>query len=148
MGEMDGVLDIIQKRKRRDAKVMTSVLTTAEVLASKIPVGVESPFKDLMKRLNRVSMDIRVASLAHDLRDHYARDGRSLKTPDAIHLATAIHYRADQFHTFDDQLLSFTGNVGGHRLIICKPETNAPQFDLRNACCWRARALSKLLMRL
>jgi predicted nucleic acid-binding protein len=130
-GEMDGVRDIIQKMKRRDARVMTSVLTSVEVLTAKIPVGIDVAFKDLLKRINRQGVDIRVASLAHELRNHYAKTGRSLKVPDAIHLATAIHFRADEFHTFDGQLLSFTGDVGGNRLVICKPETKAPQLDLR-----------------
>lgn len=131
-GEMDGVRDIIQRMKRRDVKIMTSVLTMVEVLSAKIPVGMDTLFKDLMKRLNRQSMDIRVASIAHDLRNHYVMSGvRTLKSPDAIHLATAILYRADEFHTFDDQLISLSGNVGGHRLIIYKPETKSPQFDLR-----------------
>lgn len=130
-GEMDGVRDIIQRMKRRDVKVMTSVLTVVEVLAARIPVGIDGAFKDLLKRVNRQSIDIRVASLAHDLRNHYVAAGRSIKTPDAIHLATAIHYRAAEFHTFDDKLLVLSGNVGGHRLIVCKPETKAPQLDLR-----------------
>jgi len=110
---------------------MTSVLTIVEVLAAKIPVGMDTPFKDLLKRVSRQSMDIRGASLAHDLRNYYAMLGRSLKTADAIHLATAIIYRADEFHTFDEQLLSWSGNIGGHKLIICKPETKSPQLDLR-----------------
>ena len=38
-GEMDGVRDIIQRMKRRDAKVMTSVLTTIEVLSSRFRLG-------------------------------------------------------------------------------------------------------------
>lgn len=130
-GEMDGVRDIIQRMKRRDAKIMTSVLTTVEVLSTKIPAGMDTLFRDLIKRLNRQSMDIRVATIAHDLRNHYVIAGRSLKSPDAIHLATAILYRADEFHTFDDQLLSLSGNVGGHKLIVCKPETRAPELDLR-----------------
>jgi predicted nucleic acid-binding protein len=130
-GEMDGVRDIIQRMKRRDVKLMTSVLTIVEVLETKIPVGIDSAFKDLLKRMNRQSVDIRVAALASDLRNHYAKNNQNLKAPDAVHLATAIHYRADEFHTFDDRLLSFSGNVGDHRLIICKPETKAPQLDLR-----------------
>jgi predicted nucleic acid-binding protein len=130
-GEMDGVRDIIQRMKRRDAKVMTSVLTTIEVLSSRIPVGMDTLFKDLIKRLNRQSVDIRVAAIAHDLRNYYALAGRSLKSPDAIHLATAILYRADEFHTFDDQLIALSGNVGGNKLIVCKPETKSPQLDLR-----------------
>lgn len=130
-GEMDGVRDIIQRMKRRDVKLMTSVLTIIEVLETKIPVGIDSAFKDLLKRMSRQGVDIRVASLASDLRNHYAKNGRSLHVPDAVHLATAIHYRADEFHTFDEQLIAFSGNVGDHRLIICKPETKAPQLDLR-----------------
>jgi hypothetical protein len=65
-GEMDGVRDIIQRMKRRDARVMTSVLTLVEVLSARIPAGMDSLFKDLIKRLNRQSMDIRVAQIAHD----------------------------------------------------------------------------------
>jgi predicted nucleic acid-binding protein len=131
VGEMDGVRDIIQRMKRRDARVMTSVLTSIEVLSARIPVGMDSLFKDTIKRLNRQSVDIRVAQIAHDIRNHYAIAGRSLKTADSIHLATAILYRADEFHTFDEQLISFSGNVGGHKLIVCKPETKSPQLDLR-----------------
>jgi predicted nucleic acid-binding protein len=133
VGEMDGVRDIIQRMKRRDARVMTSVLTMVEVLAAKIPVGIDSPFKDLLKRVSRQSMDIRVAALAHDLRNHYAMSGQNIETPDAIHLATAIQYRADEFHTFDAKLLALSGSVGGHKLIVCKPETRAPQLDLRKS---------------
>lgn len=131
LGEMDGVRDIIRRVKRRDAKVITSVLTIVEVLTAKIPVGIDTNFKDLLKRINRQSMDIRIAGLAHDLRNFYITQGQSLKSPDAIHLATAINYRADEFHTFDEQLLAMTGNVGGHKMIVCMPQTNAPQLDLR-----------------
>lgn len=130
-GEMDGVREIIQRVKRRDAKVMTSVLTNVEVLSSKVPAGTDTLFRGLMKRLNRVSMDIRVADLAHDLCNHYSLLGRKLKAPDSIHLATAITYRAIEFHTFDDGLLALSGNVGGHKLIVCKPEAKNPQLDLR-----------------
>jgi PIN domain len=75
----------------------------------------------------------------HDLRNHYAAKGKkTLSAPDAIHLATAILYRADEFHTFDSDgssrslgLLPLSGDVGGHRLIICKPVARNPQLDLR-----------------
>lgn len=142
-GEMDGVREVIARHKRREVRIMTSVLTRIEVLQSKIPVGVGSSFTDLLKRINQMGMDTKVAGLSHDLRDHYAANaaangGKILSTPDAIHLATAIHYRADEFHTFDNDgdaktlgLLPLSGNVGGHRLTICKPEARSPQLDLR-----------------
>ena len=89
-GEMDGVREIIDRFKRREVKLVTSVLTSVEVLSSRIPVGMETLFTGLMKRINKVGMDSKVAQLAHDIRNHYmARSadfgGKTLSTPDAIH---------------------------------------------------------------
>ena len=67
--------------------------------------------------------DIRITKLAHQIRNVYPK----LSTPDAVHLATGIHYEADQFHTFDDggkdgmSLLGLNGNVAGYPLVVCKP---------------------------
>src|SRR5579871_490855 len=138
-GEMDGVREVIKLSKRRDAKIMTSVLTSVEVLAAKMPAGMNNLFAGLLKRVTRVGIDTRIASLAHDIRNHYSSaGGKTLSTPDAIHLATAILYRADEFHTFDAEgsrqslgLIPLSGNVGGHKLTICKPEAKRPQLDLR-----------------
>ena len=122
---------------------MTSALTSVEVLASKIPTGFDTLFSDLLKRINRVSMDIKVAAIAHDLRNYYSTrqaelGNKTLSTPDAIHLATAILYRADEFHTFDEHgsnknlgLIPLSGNVAGNGIIICKPVALRPQLDLR-----------------
>jgi predicted nucleic acid-binding protein len=142
-GEMDGVREVVERAKRREVKIITSVLTITEVLESKLPVGTKSLIEGLMRRVERVGMEIKVAKMAHDLRDHYmARSdqygGKTLSVPDAIHLATGILYRANEFHTFDNGgsgrslgLLQLSGNVGGHRLKICKPEARNPGLDLR-----------------
>lgn len=143
-GEMDGVREVIARAKRRECKIITSALTLVECLESKLPVGMERLFKDMLKRVNRISMDIKVAELAHDIRDYHAargheHGGKKLQTPDAIHLATAILYRADEFHTFDGGgsdsksigLIQLSGNVGGHKLTICKPQARNPGLDLR-----------------
>ncbi|MEP9348301.1 PIN domain-containing protein [Xanthobacter sp. KR7-225] len=143
-GEMDGVREVIERFKRREVKLITSTLTTVEVLQSRLPVGMERLFNDFMKRITRIGMDTKVAAMAHDIRDHYQRHSsqfgdKKLTTPDSIHLATAIMYRATEFHTFDDGgsgsksigLLGLSGNVGGHRLTICKPQAKNPQLDLR-----------------
>jgi len=143
-GEMDGVREIIARFKRREVKIVTSVLTTVEVLQSRLPAGMATLFTDLMKRIIRLGMDSKVASLAHDIRDYYMVHaaefgGKTLSTPDAIHLATAILYRVDQFHTFDKDgsakslgLIPLSGNVGGHKLILCKPQAKNPGLDLRS----------------
>lgn len=144
-GEMDGVREVIARHRRREIKIVTSVITQVEVLESKIPVGMNNIFVEFLRRLNRVSVDVKVASLAHDLRDYYTlradqNGGRTLSTPDAIHLATAILYRADEFHTFDGRgspkslgLIPLSGDVGGHKLTICKPVAKHLQLDLRRA---------------
>lgn len=130
-GEMDGVREVIERSKRRDCRLMTSVLTTVEILQAKIPAGVDTLLSGLVKRMLRVGVDTKVAQLAHDIRNQYAKEGRSLKTPDAIHLASAILHRADEFHTFDEKLVAMSGNVAGHRIVICKPTARNPQLDLR-----------------
>ncbi len=143
-GEMDGVRELIARAKRRDVKIITSVLTMVEVLQSRLPVGMDRLFTDMMKRVSKIGIDSKVAALAHDIRDYYMRNaaahgGKTLSTPDAIHLATAILYRADEFHTFDDGgsssksigLLGLSDNVGGHKLTICKPVAKNPSLDLR-----------------
>jgi predicted nucleic acid-binding protein len=140
---MDGVREIIERSKRREVKVVTSVLTSVEVLDSRLPVGLKTLFYGLLKRITRLGMDTKVAAMAHDIRDHYMVrsaefGGKTLSTPDAIHLATAILYRVTEFHTFDNDgsakslgLIPLSGNVGGNRLTICKPQARRPQLDLR-----------------
>lgn len=138
-GEMDGVRETIARQRRREVKITTSVVTSVEVLSAKIPVGMDRLFADLLKRISRVGVDSRVATVAHDLRNHYAqKGGKTVSTTDAIHLATAIHYRADEFHTFDEGgsnrslgLIPLSGDVGGHKLRICKPVAQHPELDLR-----------------
>ncbi len=131
-GDMDGAREIIEQIKRRDGSIITSALTIAEVLSSKFPAGVFNLFEDLLKRTNItiVSVDRKIAKLAGDLRVHHEKERRKLKTPDAIHLATAIINGVSEFHTFDDGLMPLNGNVGGHKLIICKPSFNQPSLDL------------------
>ncbi|MGA7788029.1 MAG: hypothetical protein WCA56_07680, partial [Xanthobacteraceae bacterium] len=70
-GEMDGVREVVARAKRREVIIMTSVLTLAEALQSKLPVGMDRLFADLLKRTQRIGMDIKVAQLAHDIRDYY-----------------------------------------------------------------------------
>lgn len=142
-GEMDGVREIIQRFKRREVKIVTSVLTQVEVLQSRLPVGIGHLFLELIKRITRLGTDTKVALVAHDIRDYYMvrkaeYGGKTLSVPDAIHLATAILYRVDEFHTFDNDgdskslgLIPLSGNVGGHRLIICRPQAKNPGLDLR-----------------
>jgi predicted nucleic acid-binding protein len=142
-GDMDGVREVIERSKRREVKIITSVLTTTEVLESRLPAGMKTLIEGLMRRVIRIGMDIKVAKMAHDLRDYYIQrsaefGGKTLGVPDAIHLATGILNRVTEFHTFDGGgtgkslgLLPLSGNVGGYKVPVCKPQARNPQLDLR-----------------
>jgi len=136
-GEMDAIEKCLESFRRRELSLMTSVLTITEITVAKIPAGVEEQLDELMRRPNftRIAADIRVAKLARDIRNYYLiredkYGGKTITVPDSLHLATAILYRANEFHTFDKNdspkynalgLLPLSGDVGGHNLVICKP---------------------------
>ncbi len=135
-GEMDAIASMIERFHKRQISLITSVITITEMTSIKIPAGTEGQLEDVMQRSNftRLAVDIRVAKLARDIRNWYlAREeyaGRTVSWPDSLHLASAILYRAKEFHTFDGKdsaknnslgLLKLSGNVGGHPLIVTKP---------------------------
>jgi hypothetical protein len=143
-GEMEGVEDHLARFRRREISLMTSVLTVTEISVAKVPAGTERLFDEAMQRPNftRISVDIRIAQLARELRNYYLvrpeYKGSTISVPDSLHLATAIIYRADEFHTFDMHndgkskalgLIPLSGDVGGHNLKICKPAV-PPQMPL------------------
>jgi hypothetical protein len=57
-GEMDGVREFIERSKRREVRLMTSTITLVEVLSAKIPTGFDTLFANLLKRINRVAVEI------------------------------------------------------------------------------------------
>jgi len=137
-GEMDGVYECVEGVERNTVRLITSVLTRTEVLEADLDDHTRNLYSQLLKRRNvqLVDNDLRVSNLAREIREYY-REKPSLKTDDAIHLATAIHYRADAFYTFDEgkhggrSLLSLNGNVAGYPLKVCKPEVTQYRLRLR-----------------
>jgi predicted nucleic acid-binding protein len=142
-GEMAGVREVIARSKRREVTIATSVITTTEALESSLPAGMDTLFFGVLRRTQQIGVDSKIARLAHDLRNWYATraaefNNKTLGVADALHLATAIIYRADEFHTFDRRnrqntlgLLPLSGNVGGNDLKICKPIARNLELDLR-----------------
>jgi predicted nucleic acid-binding protein len=123
--EMEGVEYCINRISNNEIKAITSVNTLTEILPGTFPPGAYDLFmRTISKRRNFefVGTDIRIPIRAQEIRDYYQSMNKKINSPDAIHLATAIHYRVDAFYTFDDKhLLPLTGNVAGYNLIICKP---------------------------
>jgi predicted nucleic acid-binding protein len=77
--------------------VMGSVVLVSEVFATPVGVTDETELERLINiiaTLNLKDVDYEVADLAGTLRTKYR-----LKTPDALHLATAVLWGAQRFHT-------------------------------------------------
>ena len=133
-GVLEGLEEIVKQVESRVADLFTSEITKSEVLEGKMTPQQRERFGKLFQRRNVVSVDVsgRVLSLSKEIREWNPK----ISLPDAIHLATAIIYEADEFHTTDGagkrkrggDLLPLDGNVAGHKLRICVP--CAKQYSL------------------
>ncbi len=118
--------------EKGDIQIWTSTFCIAEVFKvkcekdwtklspendDKINNMFNQPFVEL------VQVDLEIAQLAKKL----LRTHETLKKPsDAIHLATAVAWDLEQFHTYDGcDLLKLDGEIttdNGNQIIICKPD--------------------------
>ncbi|MEO8608692.1 MAG: type II toxin-antitoxin system VapC family toxin [Chloroflexota bacterium] len=97
--KMDDIFDIVN----RDAiEVVTSVITLTETLTKPLKTGdkiVVQAYRTLLQQtryITPVSINMAIAESAADLRSRY-----NLRTPDALHIATALNNHADAFLTND-----------------------------------------------
>jgi predicted nucleic acid-binding protein len=133
-GELEGFEEIVKQVENGKAVLFTSALTKSEVLEGRMTPEQKETFSELFQRKNLVLVEItdRVLTLSKEIREWNPK----ISTPDAIHLATAILYEADEFHTTDGggkrkrpgDLLPLDGNVAGHNLKICTPRSD--QYNL------------------
>jgi len=125
-GEMQGLAEVVSMIDKKEAILVTSVITRTEVLESTLSDENKGMFDKLFKRTNCKQVDVTapISELAHDIREFCKNStGKNLGTPDSQHLATAIVYKCDELHTFDeDDMTPLNGNVAGHNLVICMPK--------------------------
>lgn len=147
--EMDELAEVIDLVERNKAVLMTSVLWRAEVLAGALNDDQKRNLTRVFQNryIQELSIDARVMDLAGEIRTFHKRNPQhkgvlqNIRVPDAIHLASAIHYDATAFHTFDGKkaggqkssLLTLDGNVGGHRLKICVPKADQLRLNFDNS---------------
>lgn len=145
-GDMEALGKIASLVERAEVILITSTITRAEILQSKTAPDAMKKYDSLLRRSNVVpqNVDLPIAKLTSELMDHYLNTDFELLTPDAIHLATAIHYNAAEFQTFDGVnpkqtprnvkrytrcgLLNLNGNVAGRTLKVIRP--SAEQYEL------------------
>jgi len=106
-----GELGVDEQFRRLDAKeltAVTSVLTVVEVLECDIPPERKHLLPILKQnpdKLTIVQVGWKEAENAHEIRSHYKETTEAkVKTPDAIHLATAVLTECDVFYTLDEKL--------------------------------------------
>jgi predicted nucleic acid-binding protein len=127
-----GMNDVAREVTENRAILFTSAITNTEILQGTLTQDQKNKLADLMQRTNvqQISADARIADRASAIREHYNTRGIKIKTPDAIHLATAILYKADEMQTMDGlssksnkktKLLALSGNVASYDLLIVNP---------------------------
>ena len=145
-GDMEGLGRIAELVQRAEVVLVTSTLTRAEILQSKTTPDAMKRYDMLLRRSNVVSqnMDLPIAKLTSELMDYYLQSDFELLTPDAIHLATAIHVNVNEFHTFDGStprkprrskyarsgLLLLDEDVAGRKLRITRPSSDQYELSL------------------
>jgi predicted nucleic acid-binding protein len=120
-GRVEDCDAIIDAAKNKKIKLSTSFLTLVEV--ANIP-GLFSTISEdkiadffLNPYIDKIALDWYVAKIARDLIKNYEIDVR-----DSIHLATAIHIKADTLHTYDkDHLLKLDNKIKNISLRIIRP---------------------------
>ena len=129
---MDGMAQVVEQSAKNQAIIITSVLTKTEVLESQLTEEQRKKFNAVFGHRNVVLLDLdqRISDEAARIRGYYKKPhSRTMSVPDSIHLATALHYNAHEFHTLDGSsrrkrafdLLALNGNVADARLYITKP---------------------------
>ena len=99
------VRTVVQGFENEDYKLAVSTLLYVEVLESTMPGHAMEQFKKFMQNrqmIEIIAVDIRVAEKAQSIRNKIQK---KIRTPDAIHIATAIISGAKLFHKFDKGLL-------------------------------------------
>ena len=98
----DKAKDIIKEVEKRGDLVIASTLILAELLSKPYEIGdLQSVEKTKLAFLNTTNLVVRDTDLEIAETAGYLRGKYGLRTPDAIHLATAIELGCDRFITND-----------------------------------------------
>jgi predicted nucleic acid-binding protein len=121
-----GIQDVADLVQTGQAILVTSTLIRTEVFLGTLTSEQKLKFQGILRRKNvqEVAPHMRITDRASSIRETHR-----IKTPDAIHLATAILYDVDEMQTMDgwhedgkrDGLLALNGNVANNKLWITEP---------------------------
>jgi predicted nucleic acid-binding protein len=128
---MDAIAQVLKENFERKVTIISSTITLIEVLASKMDEEKERLFRKSFRTRDHIAydVDIAIALKARELRDRLLnQESGKLATPDAIHIATALIYKARALFTFDSRILVLNKDprVGG--LEISQPVVDQPEL--------------------
>lgn len=134
---IDGIADIMSEFEAGKLQIVTSAITMAEIMPKRTGEFAYEKIISVLGRMYVHPADRRIAESAARLRDFLHRKNLSgsgsdeqdndskLKTPDAIHLATAIFMQAKYLCTTDKELIKHGNNlmkgVEGKRIKVVRP---------------------------
>lgn len=123
-GFRPAIENMIRECREKKIEILTSTITITELLC----VGVAENTRRQMEELFRldlhkaIDVDIVIAKKAREYRMFCKTKGIAcLKTPDAVHIATAVVNEVDELHTFDQGLLGHNGGIAEDSIAICRP---------------------------
>jgi predicted nucleic acid-binding protein len=121
-----GIQDVADLVQIGQAILVTSTLIRTEVFLGRLTLEQKQKFAGILRKKNvqEIAPHMRITDRASVIREKH-----KIKTPDAIHLATAILYDVDEMQTMDgwhedgkrDGLLALSGNVAEYKLSITQP---------------------------
>jgi len=125
--EISGIHEVMDMVDRHQARIVTSETVVGEVLEAAADLEL------LLKRpqFMKVSPSGPIITKVKDIRT--ATRAAVVHTPkfaDATFIATAILYRAEALHTFDDRILRLSGLPSVDGLMICKPRGEQTMLGL------------------
>jgi predicted nucleic acid-binding protein len=126
-----GIEDVIVQLESGRLLLLTSSITRSEVFEGRLATEQKALWNSIMRRsdVQAIAADDRVNDRSAAIREYHKNRGTKIETPDAIHLATAVLYKAHEFQTMDGldksgkakKILKLNGDVGGYPLFITQP---------------------------
>lgn len=123
----NGIADIMNKFEEGKLKIATSTITLAEIMPKRTGNPAYGKVISALGRMQVYPVEKRIANSAARLRDAFRHGGSSggkLKTPDAIHIATAIFLEVKYICTTDKGLLKrddVIREISGRNIKIVRP---------------------------
>ena len=136
-GRLPHIESFLDSASKGDVVILTSTVSKVEVafgaaeqLSQALDPAVENKINELWDTGSPVKLVEFHELLAEDARALMRQaltKGWSLRPLDAVHLATAMRYKSDRFHTYDAGLQKFSGQIG---ITIEEPISPTPMLPM------------------